>query len=977
MSNAWWGHGYLRGVGVDDRWSGSVVVHEDGDPGIVSGGDAERIEISFASGAKWLFRRDQCAGQASAFAYSPSGMPGVKALELLDPETVHSRLGFLSRCAALIDANLESDATKQWSTTDCAAWFPHAALDVLIERRSYFRDVALRDQLQHEVESLLRALRITEADSLYRSKCARWWPRDTYEILRQRALFATMFVQRYQFDSLASLDDLWQREPGGSELPAEDMAVLKLAKVQKSIASIGMALDDDQAFACARPEWNRLIRARAGSGKTRTLAAFAALMIRDEGLKPDQVLTLAFNNKAAKEIRNRIREFGRINAYGNARTFHSLAYRLTGYMGRKLVFDDGHVSPSRRKQSQFMQRAVHNIANPAFKEKLYEFFRHELEQLDRLGAGLPPPQYFAFRRNLNQYTLGGDNVKSNGEKFIADFLFEHGFSYAYEGVWSWDKADRVQGATYRPDFSLSSGGKDYIIEHWAIDPTDARADVPAWWETTTIDYRSQIGEKRAFWRDKGVPLIETHAGMLKAGRAKFEDELKARLERHGIRCTRLDDETLVRRCVESPSVISRMAELFLQFVSRAKKRGWTVEEADEQIRRTPDTEPRNRTFHELAIGAYAEYERLLSAERAMDFDDLLIDAERQVREHGAAIQVGTDGDTSIRISDLRWILLDEFQDFSELYFRLVRAIIEANPVIRIVAVGDDWQAINGFAGAQLWFFDRFNECFPPAGESVLATNYRSGALIVNGGNAVMHGFGAPATPHGNSLGVIDTVHVDKVWIPDEELPLFHDPDGAPKGSGPAKRTYALAKALKACTDFIVGSSYVVDGRRWLPPVLVLARTKIVYGVTLSEFKTLVERALSLHPRLLDLQNEPQITVQTVHTAKGAEADTVIVLQATVGQFPKLHADNQLFAPFGVTPAVIFAEERRLFYVAVTRAKRRLLMLSESIGESIFVGAVRKPGVVDRCEARPDQCALRSDLAKMIRDNLRESEIVPS
>lgn len=967
-------HGDSRGVDVDDRWAGSIVVHEDGDPGIVSGGDAERIEISFASGAKWLFHRDQCVGQASAFAYLPDGTPSVEPPGLPDPKTVNSRLGFLSRCAALIDANQESDAKKRWTTTDCAAWFPRAALDVLIERRSYFRDVALRDQLRGEVESLLRGLLISEADSLYRLKCERWWPRDAYETLRRRPLFAAEFVRRYQSDSLESLDDMWRRGPVGSELPADDLAVLKLAKVRERLASIGMHLDEDQTFACARPEWNRLIRARAGSGKTRTLAAFASLVIRDEGLAPDQVLTLAFNNKAAKEIGNRIRESGGIGAYGNARTFHSLAYRLAGYTGRKLVFDDGHVSPSRRKQSQFMQRVLHNIVNPAFKEKLYEFFRHELEQLDRLGVGLPSAQYFAFRRALNQYTLGGENVKSSGEKFIADFLFEHGISYAYERPWKWDKAVRLQGVAYRPDFSLSVEGRDYIVEHWAIDPADAKADVPAWWETTTIDYRAQIGDKRAFWRDKGVPLIETHAGMLNVGRLEFEDEFKTCLERCGIRCTKLDHETLIRRCIESPSVISRMAELFLQFVSRAKKRGWTVEEAAEQISRTPDTEPRNRTFHKLAIGAYAEYERLLSAERAMDFDDLLIAAEQQVREHGSSIQIGIDRDTSIPVSDLRWILLDEFQDFSELYFRLVRAIVESNPAIRIVAAGDDWQAINGFAGAQLRFFDRFNECFSPAGEAVLATNYRSGARIVDVGNAVMDGFGAPATPHEKSAGVIDIVHADKVWIPDEELPRYQDPGGEPRGNGRVKVKYPmLARALKACADFIVGSSYLVDGLRWLQPVRVLARTKNVYGVTLPEFGTRLQCALSRHSGLADLQNRPEIDVQTVHSAKGAEADTVIVLQATVRQFPKLHADNQLFGPFGVTAADIFAEEQRLFYVAVTRAKRRLLILSESNGESIFIDAVRKSGMRARDEALSGRVELSSGLAKMIRDNLRKSE----
>jgi hypothetical protein len=82
-----------------------------------------------------------------------------------------------------------------------------------------------------------------------------------------------------------------------------------------------------------------------------------------------------------------------------------------------------------------------------------------------------------------------------------------------------------------------------------------------------------------------------------------------------------------------------------------------------------------------------------------------------------------------------------------------------------------------------------------------------------------------------------------------------------------------------------------------------------------------------------------IDVMTAHKAKGKEADTVIVLEAVSRQFPKIHADNQLFGPFGVTAEDVLAEERRLFYVAATRAQHRLMLLSETGKESPYVSAV--------------------------------------
>lgn len=391
-----------------------------------------------------------------------------------------------------------------------------------------------------------------------------------------------------------------------------DAAILKLAKLDVRLARYGLHLDREQRLACVRPDRWLLITARAGSGKTRTLATLAALAMDDEGLDPNQVLILAFNSKAADEIRNRVKMTAGIVDYRNARTFQSLAYRLAGATGRKLIFDNGRGDPSTRKQSMFVERTIRNILNPAFKEDLYAFFRHELEQIERIGADLPEAEYFTFRRAMSQVSLAGESVKFNGEKFIADFLFEHGIKYVYEKPWSWARQDCIDGSPYHPDFCISAGGKDVVLEHWAIDPEDPQAEVPTWWkDTDTEGYRSQIIEKRRFWSTRGIVLLETHTGMLRSGREAFEMQLGKILINAGIRCERLDDAELVRRVAEAPNTVSQMASLFLAFIQRAKKRGWSVQETEAAIRRNPDPEPRNRMFHQLALRASGEYERLL------------------------------------------------------------------------------------------------------------------------------------------------------------------------------------------------------------------------------------------------------------------------------------------------------------------------------------------------------------------------------
>jgi DNA helicase IV len=915
---------------------GMAVVHQDGDPGVITAFDDGKWRVTFCSGYQGNFPLESVRSR-DVFVWFPSGLgpgPGVKEQEL----TLEGKLGLLSKLVGIIEQNKYQDSRNAWTTADCADWFPPQALEAVILQRETSR------------------------------------------------IFADLYVT----GSLQELDVLVRELVAADVVDPEELAHIKVPKVRLRMARLGMPLDEEQLFACARPEQHRLIRARAGSGKTRTLAAHAALTIHDEALEPDQVLILAFNKKAANEIGDRVRGAAGITEFRNARTFHSLAWQLADHAERELIFDDGNLAPSRRKQTGFVERLIGSIMNPAFRERLYEFFRRELEQLDRLGSNLSKEEYVAFRRSMADYTLAGETVKSNGEKFIADYLFEHAIAYKYEKVWSWDKQDRLHGTAYRPDFSIIDGGQDVILEHWAINPDDPSAHVPDWWETSTRAYLDQIEAKREFWAKRGVVLLETHAGMLAGGREAFEDSLQALLDRAGIRCRKLEHDDLIRRVSEAPRTVSRIAELFLQFISRAKKRGWTVDDMARIVRDDPDPEPRNRAFHELALRAYAAYERQLVEQSSMDFDDLLISATQCVRKDGGAARLRLEKSDSIAIRDLRWILIDEFQDFSELYYQLINAILEANPSIRVVAVGDDWQAINGFAGAQLTFFNHFCDHFPGAGAAIISTNRRSGRAIVGAGNQLMEGRGESARAHHGFDGDIDVVAVDKIWL--EDGSVYLEAATSVRDDGRKSVNWELARALKACVECIMASVFTdsAQGHRWMPSVMILARTGHAYSVTLAEFGKRLEQVLHHHPSLQDIANDfvvgkrvadlyagtATIEVMTAHKAKGKEADTVIVLEAVLRQFPKVHADNQLFGPFGVTAEDVLAEERRLFYVAATRAEHRLMFLAETGKESPYLGAMQGRRLApSRSDDKGRQLGAEAQALKSLLDRIDRESLI--
>jgi DNA helicase-4 len=817
-----------------------------------------------------------------------------------------------------------------------------------------------KEELYTEILNCVTSGESARAKQIYEQKCTTWMPLKAFEQVLEVSSLGEALLSKLKNSSLGDLDRFY-REHLTELLSVDSVAAIKAARVKAFMAKNGIKADDEQIRAISSPCTRVQVRARAGSGKTRTLSARAALTIQDEKLDPNQVLILAFNKVASVEIKERVEKLLNGPEYCNARTFHSLAYQLAKPT-TKILFDQGE-ELSTREQSMFAQRMLRRIINPAFQAEMVQFFREELEEIESIGRDLPPEDYYVFRRALEHVTLGGqwirpdgtqiktngERVKSKGEKYIADFLFEHDIPYKYERAWMW-KAPFLGGATYKPDFSFFANGYDIILEHWAFDPSDSGSTLPSHWRQSAKDYREQIEAKRVFWASKGIKLIETHTGMLSGGREEFEARLKETLEGVGIDCAKLPDKEIVRRVFQNDFMLTRMARLFVQFISRAKKRGWTTGAVSEILNRDRQQVPRIKSFQRLALRAFREYELMKEEESAIDFDDLLIAATRVVQQQGTKATIHLGHGRNIEVGSLKWILLDEYQDFSPHYYGMLKAILDACPHIRLVAVGDDWQAINSFAGAELDFFNEFESYFPGGERISITTNYRSGLHIVQAGNAVMSRRGqlAKEAP-GAEVGRIEIRNVPSTFVQfvrshETEAKWREDQIYLPEGTNGKASEYVLrqAQVFKICTQVLRPSfepAKILEtakeaGR--LPHVLFLSRTGYAYGLDLGSFKSrMVEILVAATGSDEKLLNR-LVHVSTAHGSKGREANTVIVLDATEKQFPKIHPDNLLFEIFGVTQKDVLAEERRLFYVAISRAVHRLVILTDREKESHYL-----------------------------------------
>jgi superfamily I DNA/RNA helicase len=156
---------------------------------------------------------------------------------------------------------------------------------------------------------------------------------------------------------------------------------------------------------------------------------------------------------------------------------------------------------------------------------------------------------------------------------------------------------------------------------------------------------------------------------------------------------------------------------------------------------------------------------------------------------------------------------------------------------------------------------------------------------------------------------------------DDSKFLFNKPDG-----GIDYSRIVVSQYLKICHDIL--SKYKTAN------VFFLSRTRFLpNGVSLKEFQSKLRSCLPTEERR---QFDNKVRVMTAHASKGLEADIVVVLRVVRGAFPLIHPDSSLYRVFGKTDADELLEERHLFYVACTRARSKLMLITENGEESDFL-----------------------------------------
>jgi len=384
----------------------------------------------------------------------------------------------------------------------------------------------------------------------------------------------------------------------------------------------------------------------------------------------------------------------------------------------------------------------------------------------------------------------------------------------------------------------------------------------------------------------GTPLIETSASQLSDG--TLFDSLDAQLRAHGI----VPEFDPSHTGSGEPLLSDReILTLFRTFLTHAKSNRLddTALRARVAVTRLGMPNWRQSTFLDLFSSIRAEWDRRLKAAGEVDFDDMLNDAIDAI-ESGAWR------------SPYRVVLVDEFQDVSHARARMISALVSA-PGSFLFAVGDDWQSIYRFAGSDISAMTRFEQTFGRGQVLRLERTFRNGQeLSTIAGDFVMKN---PAQLRKNVRSSLS--HPSPISL------VRADTDAA-ASRAIADRLDAIARRL---------------GPDERASVKVLGRYR---------------RGVELMPPRRDRRLD--VTYQTIHQSKGLEADHVIVVGLDRGGFPSIKQDDPILR-LAMPDAEPFpyAEERRLFYVALTRARKSVLLIARAGRESEFVTELLKRGAI--------------------------------
>ena len=640
---------------------------------------------------------------------------------------------------------------------------------------------------------------------------------------------------------------------------------------------------EEQQRAIITFEDRNLLIAAAGSGKTATLIGKIGYAIEKGLYKPDEILLIVFNRAVKEEIKEKIQSFKTISAVSkNVYTFHGFGYKYL--KGAEID----------RKGEEYRIKNV--VSRLIFSNKTFanNYINYVTVYAKDVIKGYSKDDYSAYVKNaridrklfkekIYFKTIKGDLVKSYEELSIANFLFINGVDYVYEQEYPYvvkNKNDEI--IYYHPDFYYPK--VDIYHEHFAVNDKGT--------SLFGAKYINDIKLKRATHKKNKTVLIETTSAMFSSG--TLFSCLQKTLEDYGIVFKQKTQREINNLIAESEEA-SRFAEIIKSFLDNFKEKKFAYKDVERKIAAMQNGYNKERAtlFFKIFKAIYEEYKNSLKKENKIDYQDMISMSIPFIRNAN---------------SKYKLIMVDECQDISLSKAELLNAVLSVNPDSKFFAVGDDYQAINGFAGSEIKYMYNFKKEF--ADGKGLAINMLTKTYRCN-------------------QGIID---VSSKFISKNKKQIKKNIVTDNKDSA---GTFVIKKYINEIDLFAQIKEDILALKNG-KTVFFLANR---YNNTFQKNGSYYENCISE----LKLNYSGAVHSDTIHQYKGRESDYVFLLMADDGIIPSEIVNDSLISlvTFKSEDDFLFAEERRLFYVALTRAKKGVYIYCKAGKQSAFVKEIIK------------------------------------
>lgn len=676
-------------------------------------------------------------------------------------------------------------------------------------------------------------------------------------------------------------------------------------------------LDDEQRRVVLSDEDYTLVIAGAGAGKTTTVAAKVKYLVEKKKVAPKDILVISFTNKAVGELRSKINKALKINC--PVTTFHKTGYAILRQKDeeRKLIVEGG-----------FMFNIISNylkgniLENPELVDKLILFFGsyfdapYEGEDLNTFFNYIAKADFSTLRGNMSEYTeeiiskrtgnrvtIARETLRSSQEVRIANFLYLNNIEYTYEKPYPYNIL--YSHKPYTPDFTIVQGDKIAYIEHFGV-TEDGKNN--RYTDVELERYKKAVNDKVLLHRNHKTDLIYTFS-RYNDGRDLLE-HLNEQLLKHGFKLEERPAKEVFEKIVntEENRYIANLVKLICTFIQNFKTNGYSFEQFD--YFRYKSNNVRTKLFLDICEQCYHEYTKRLKEKNAIDFEDMINDSAKIIHEQ----------EVSGKKLDFKYIIVDEYQDISRQRFNLTKELSNLCNA-KIIAVGDDWQSIYAYAGSDITLFTHFKEAFGYGLELSITKTYRNAQEVID----IAGGFIQKNTSQ-IKKALVSSKHIKDPII----IETYTEEVDRKQYDGKGGKYYLIGKTVENVIKHILhdnpASSILLLGRYGFDAYNLGRSSDFIYD----------EKTGNLYSKTFE--NKP-IEFLTVHRAKGLGYDNVIIINARneVYGFPsQVQEDPVLKFVVKDDHSIEYAEERRLFYVALTRTKNRVYIVAPKEHPSEFV-----------------------------------------